>query len=70
MTVRLSDQETKILWLYTRGHNSNTISHIVKASPHTVRTHLRNLRTKLGARTVTQAVWIARHELEAFGGGG
>ena len=45
-----------------RGHSTDEIGLVLEVSPHTVRTHVKNLMRKLGARTRAHAVAIALSE--------
>jgi DNA-binding CsgD family transcriptional regulator len=44
------------------GNSTDEIGIVLKVSPHTVRTHVKNLMRKLGARTRAHAVAIALSE--------
>ncbi len=52
----LSPREMQILDLLADGLNGQAIAKHLFLSPETVRTHVRNATTKLGARTRVQAV--------------
>lgn len=52
----LSDRELEVLELLAEGLNGQMIAERLFLSPETVRTHVRNATTKLGARTRVQAV--------------
>ena len=52
----LSARELQILDLLADGLNGQAIAKLLFLSPETVRTHVRNATTKLGARTRVQAV--------------
>jgi DNA-binding NarL/FixJ family response regulator len=52
----LSPRESEILGLLAEGLNGQAIAKRLFLSPETVRTHVRNATTKLGARTRVQAV--------------
>jgi PAS domain S-box-containing protein len=56
---RLSPREREMLDLLSTGARGGEIAKMLSLSPATVNTHIRNLKTKLGARTRTQAVAIA-----------
>jgi DNA-binding CsgD family transcriptional regulator len=45
-----------------RGNSTDEIGLVLSVSPHTVRTHVKNLMRKLGARTRAHAVAIAISE--------
>jgi DNA-binding CsgD family transcriptional regulator len=55
----LSARELEILALVACGHTNSRIAAELFLSPNTVRTHVRNILHKLGARTRAQAVAIA-----------
>jgi DNA-binding NarL/FixJ family response regulator len=52
----LSDRERRVATELARGSGIEEIAMTLCISPHTARTHVRNIRRKLGARTSTQAV--------------
>jgi DNA-binding NarL/FixJ family response regulator len=52
----LSSREREVLELLADGLNGQMIAERLFLSPETVRTHVRNATTKLGARTRVQAV--------------
>lgn len=52
----LSPREREILGLLAEGLNGGAVARRLYVSPETVRTHVRNATTKLGARTRVQAV--------------
>lgn len=52
----LSERELEVLGLLADGLNGQMIARQLFLSPETVRTHVRNATTKLGARTRVQAV--------------
>ena len=52
----LSPREREILWMLAEGLNGQAIARRLFLSPETVRTHVRNATTKLGAKTRVQAV--------------
>lgn len=52
----LSDRERRVATELARGSGIEEIAATLCISPHTARTHVRNIRRKLGARTSTQAV--------------
>jgi DNA-binding CsgD family transcriptional regulator len=56
---RPTSREREILALLATGATDNEISDILALSPATVQTHVRNAKTKLGARTRAQAVALA-----------
>jgi DNA-binding NarL/FixJ family response regulator len=58
----LSDRERHVLAAIAAGHSLEKIGDALHLSPHTVRTHLRNVMRKLGAQTRAHAVAIALTE--------
>jgi DNA-binding NarL/FixJ family response regulator len=54
--VQLSPREHQILGLLSEGLTGQAIALLLFLSPETVRTHVRNATTKLGAKTRVQAV--------------
>jgi DNA-binding CsgD family transcriptional regulator len=58
----LSGKERSVLAELARGHTTEEIGKLLGVSPHTVRTHVKNLMRKLGARTRAHAVAIALSE--------
>lgn len=54
--AQLSPREHEILALLSEGLTGRAIARRLFLSPETVRTHVRNATTKLGARTRVQAV--------------
>jgi DNA-binding NarL/FixJ family response regulator len=63
----LSPREREVLALLARGLNGEEAAERLVLSPETIRTHVRNAMTKLGAHTRTHAVVLAlaRGEVEA-----
>jgi DNA-binding CsgD family transcriptional regulator len=59
---RLSGKERSVLAELARGNTTEEIGVLLGVSPHTVRTHVKNLMRKLGARTRAHAVAIALSE--------
>jgi DNA-binding CsgD family transcriptional regulator len=59
---RLSGKERLVLTELARGNSTEEIGLVLSVSPHTVRTHVKNLMRKLGARTRAHAVAIALSE--------
>ena len=59
---RLSGKERLVLMELARGNSTEEIGLALGVSPHTVRTHVKNLMRKLGARTRAHAVAIALTE--------
>lgn len=57
----LSPREIEVLALLETGLRNNDIAARLFVSETTVRTHLRNINAKLGARSRTEAVSLARH---------
>jgi DNA-binding CsgD family transcriptional regulator len=58
-SARLSARELEVLAGLAAGHSTDQIGVTLGMSPHTVRTHLRNIMRKLEARTRAHAVAIA-----------
>jgi DNA-binding CsgD family transcriptional regulator len=63
--VQLSPREREILDLLADGMTGNAIAEHLFLSPETVRTHVRNATTKLGAKTRVQAVALAVRQRRA-----
>jgi PAS domain S-box-containing protein len=63
-TKRLTSREREVMQLLARGSRGTEIAERLFLSPETVRTHLRNAASKLGARTRAEAVAIAIREGE------
>jgi DNA-binding CsgD family transcriptional regulator len=55
----LSGRECEVLEQIAQGHSIDDISADLFLSPHTVRTHIKNILRKLGARTRAHAVAMA-----------
>jgi DNA-binding CsgD family transcriptional regulator len=58
-SARLSARERDVLGALACGESTEQIGLSLAMSPHTVRTHLRNIMRKLEARTRAHAVAIA-----------
>lgn len=58
----LSEAELRVLALVARGSSTEAAAEALSLSPHTVRTHLRNVMRKLGASSRAHAVAIAIRE--------
>ena len=58
----LSDRERQVLEQIAWGHSIDDISANLFLSPHTVRTHIKNILRKMGARTRAHAVAMALSE--------
>jgi DNA-binding CsgD family transcriptional regulator len=56
---RLSGRERRVLAELARGTSTEDIADKLHVSPHTVRTHVKNIMRKLDARTRAHAVAIA-----------
>jgi LuxR family maltose regulon positive regulatory protein len=56
----LTRKEIRVLQLLAEGHSNGAIAGKLFISDSTVRTHLRNINTKLGATSRTHAVALAR----------
>jgi DNA-binding NarL/FixJ family response regulator len=62
----LTPQELRILQLIAEGLSNTAIANVLCVSKNTVKTHLHNLLTKIGASDRTQAViWAMKHGLVA-----
>jgi DNA-binding NarL/FixJ family response regulator len=62
----LTAQELRILQLITEGLDNGTIAEILSLSPNTVKSHVRNIFSKLGVSDRTQAaIWAIRRGLAA-----
>ena len=59
--VELTDRELAVLRLYANGEKESAVASELGLSHHTVYGHARNMRQKLGARTIPHAVHLA-HE--------
>jgi DNA-binding CsgD family transcriptional regulator len=58
----LSEGERRVLALVAAGASTEEIGSSLNVSPHTVRTHVRNLMKKLDAQSRAHAVAIAMRE--------
>lgn len=58
-SARLSPRERDVLTGLASGDSTEKIAVMLEMSPHTVRTHLRNIMRKLEARSRAHAVAIA-----------
>jgi len=56
----LTRKEIRVLQLLAEGYSNTAMAEKLFVSDSTVRTHLRNINTKLGARSRTQAVALGR----------
>lgn len=65
----LTEREREIIGLLSKGLSPDKVAEVLVLSPLTVRTHIRNAKDKLGARTTAHAIAIAirDHELEIGG---
>jgi PAS domain S-box-containing protein len=61
----LTNREREVVTLIALGHETSQIADGLLVSPETVRTHVRNAMSKLGARTRAQLVAIALSDDEA-----
>ena len=62
----LTPQEIRILQLITEGLDNGTIAEILSLSTNTIKSHVRNIFTKLGVSDRTQAaIWAIRRGLSA-----
>ena len=57
----LTEREREVLILVARGHDNNVIAAQLNISPHTAKTHLNRIMTKLAAHDRAQLV-IAAYE--------
>jgi DNA-binding NarL/FixJ family response regulator len=55
----LTSRETEVLALVFRGNNNKEVARSLGISVGTVKSHMRGLLTKLGARCRTEALWVA-----------
>jgi DNA-binding CsgD family transcriptional regulator len=55
----LTPRERAVIALIAAGHETQDIAELLNVSPATVRTHVRNAMTKLGAHTRAQLVAVA-----------
>lgn len=62
----LTNREREVVTLIALGHETSQIAQGLLVSPETVRTHVRNAMSKLGARTRAQLVAIAISTDEAM----
>lgn len=61
---KLTERETQVLGLIANGYSNIEIGKALAISPHTVKTHVRNVFGKLGVTDRTQAAtWAVRHKL-------
>jgi two-component system invasion response regulator UvrY len=65
----LSPRERRVTIELARGLSTEEIAETLVLSPHTIRTHIRNIQRKLGARTRAHAIAVAvsTHELDGLG---
>lgn len=59
--TELTPRETMVLELISQGYQYAEIAHKLGLSPHTIKNHTVNIRTRLDARTNAHAVakWLA-----------
>jgi len=55
----LTPREGDVLALVNRGHNNKEVARSLEISVGTVKSHMRGIMAKLGARCRTEALWIA-----------
>jgi LuxR family maltose regulon positive regulatory protein len=60
LAEQLTAKEVRVLQLLAEGYSNSAMAEKLFLSDSTVRTHLRNINTKLNSRSRTQAVAIAR----------
>lgn len=58
-STRLSGRERLVVYELSRGRSTEEIAAALFVSPHTIRTHIKNVMRKLEARTRAHAVAIA-----------
>jgi DNA-binding CsgD family transcriptional regulator/uncharacterized membrane protein YhaH (DUF805 family) len=62
-TPHLSKRETEILQAFANGFSYQEISDAMFISPHTVRTHLKNIYNKLEINSKAEAIrWVIEHQ--------
>jgi DNA-binding NarL/FixJ family response regulator len=59
LSSQLTDREREVLRLLAVGLSNDRIAELLFLSPHTVRTHVQNIRTKLGVRSRLEAAVFA-----------
>ena len=60
---KLSKRETEILQAFANGFSYQEISDAMFISPHTVRTHIKNIYNKLEINSKSEAVrWVIQHQ--------
>lgn len=59
-TYNLSDREIEVLTLVSKGYSNQEVSKLLYISLNTVKTHLKNINTKLDTTKRTEAVNLAR----------
>lgn len=61
---KLTERETQVLGLIANGYTNIEIGNVLAISPHTVKTHVKNVFGKLGVTDRTQAAtWAVRRKL-------
>jgi DNA-binding NarL/FixJ family response regulator len=60
----LTDREWEVLRCLAEGTRRSDVAEHLRMSPNTVRTHLQNLRAKLGVHTTLEAVALTRQMLD------
>lgn len=66
---RLSPREREVLRLLGDGHDQGTIARELSISPQTAKTHIRNVRNKLGVRSRIEAAAVASEMGLSWAGG-
>jgi DNA-binding NarL/FixJ family response regulator len=62
--TNLTKREIEVLSLLVKGFSNNEIAKILTISPHTVKSHVIHIFSKLDVKDRTQAaVWAIKHQL-------
>jgi DNA-binding NarL/FixJ family response regulator len=63
LTARLTEREREVLSLVAQGDTYEAIAHALTISPHTVRTHLQNVFSKLHVHSRAEVIeFVRRHQ--------
>lgn len=57
-STTLTPREQEVLLLLAQGKRTAEIAETLIISPYTAKTHLANIRSRLGARSVAQAIFL------------